>query len=545
MNNYFHTFFLIRQFSEDSNAQDSVSSFSSLSEGETSVTRSNNGRNQPKAGVPNFDNHHPDDGGIDVPDISPKTSITDPTSRGPHGDAGEDSISVPASNGGGGGVGRFNVKRVVGDHDQHSPREISTPTPSRGISPTPSAPSNNDSASSFSNNATSSSAGLEESQQWENKLERTKSPLGRFSVKPVVVAATTSTSTSVGDATISSSVTPTPNLSSSSKQVTSASTGTSTQQQQSHTMTPQSSFETTDFCSGGSSHPTSGRGSSSPRMTRWTSQDASTDTELDAKEEASSRSSSRLSKSKHAASSSSNTTVETIQDSPSGSPSLPRRRRQQEGKKSGPRVSSTVLEFDPLIVTSVLETLSSVAGASGSTTTNPVSSTGTQPTAEAFHANNSSGIMSSSKNSTPDNNSHDNPLNSTDNSYNTYTPSEAPSYPVAGSGLPTASVVAEGGGYGGSGTNSYCSSFNNSRCNSRTGSPTMNVTPSGSLENIKQYANNGFSQQSGGGAGSTSILSSLKRDDSVRTSLAGSRRSYLIDLFNFNSWLCTSHRERY
>ena len=122
-------------------------------------------------------------------------------------------------------------------------------------------------------------------------------------------------------------------------------------------------------------------------------------------------------------------------------------------------------------------------------------------------------------NSSNDNNGNNSSDNSSDNSsWNTYNnntmSSEIAPYPV--SGLSTTTGLAEGyiGGGGGSGTNSYCSSFNNSRCSSRTGSPTMNVTPSGSLENIKQYANNNNNGSSTVG-GSTSLMSSLKRDDTV------------------------------
>ena len=513
-----------------------------------SVTRSTSNSTQSiKAGVPNFDREmSTGGGGIDATDKSPKTSVTDPaTTRSDGGlprEAGDTSTILAASavistttvaSSGAGGVGRFNVKRVVADQDQHSPRELSTPTPSQVNSPTPPpAPSNTPASSnSGSSNSKTNDMPLPSSEegQHQEKLERTKSPLGRFSVKPVVAASVSSTSSTV-DATSSSSATK--NISSSSlKQVTSTSTSASTQQ---NAITPQSSFETIDSAGSSAAQRAPERGTSSPRMTRWTSQDASTDTELDAKEDASSRSSSRLSRSKPTLdnNNSNNNSVETIQDSPSGSPSLPRRRRQQDGKKPGPRVSSTVLEFDPLIVTTVLETLSSVSGSvSGSTTTtNPVSSTGTQPTVETCQASSNSsscggGVMTSHNTSDNSNdtshNSNGNTYNSSDNSsWNTYNnntmSSEIAPYPV--SGLSTTTGLAEGyiggAGGGGSGTNSYCSSFNNSRCSSRTGSPTMNVTPSGSLENIKQYANNNNNGSSTVG-GSTSLMSSLKRDDTV------------------------------
>ena len=447
-----------------------------MSEGETSVTRTEATRS--KAGVPNFNRETSINGGgsMDVPDTSPKTSITDSTSTSKAEEVARQSSVSPT-----GGVGRFNVKPVVAD-DHHSPREVPTATPSQITSPPTSA---------ASGTSTSGTSTFEDKQH----LQRTKSPLGRFSVKPVAVSndavSGSSTTTTTPPTTVSSR-----ELADDLKQTISSSSSATSQQQQQHQqnmITPQSSFETIDS---GTPIPTAAAARAG--MSKWASQDASTDTELDAKEEASlsrsqssSRSSSRLSK--HTTNASSNAATnnisDTIQDSPPGSPSLPIRRKQQEGKKAGPRVSSTVLEFDPLIVASVLETLSGAGTSSGSSNTNPVFSTGTQPTAETTQDTRSN-AKSSNDIGSDSNNTH----NTCGNTYNNM-PSDSSPHQSAVEGV------------GGSGTNSYCSSFNNSRCSSRTGSPTLNVTPSGSLENIKQFASCS-SQQS-------SLMSALKRDETV------------------------------
>ena len=382
--------------------------------------------------------------GLDITDKSPKTSIVEQTQHQPSLQQQQQHtpVETPLSPTGG-GVGRFNVKRVAAV-DHLSPRETSTPPPSQSSTPT-------DDVAASSKNSTSASDATTES------VVTTISPRGRFSVKPVAVhnQGTSSTIPLKQQVDYNGSNTP----------------------QQQNLMTPQSSFEAVDSSWG----------------TLATSQDASTDTELDAKEvqdEGSSRiAKSNNNKPKHSATVPvpSTTDVTSIDDNvvvtssgqttPSESPSL-RRRQHPADKKPGPRVNSTVLEFDPLIVTPALETITVVS----SSNTTSVSSTDTQPTATE--------MLQTTSNTNNDNN---------------YDPNNV-------------DILATG--CYGSGTNIYCSSFSNSRCSSRTASPIMNVTPSGSLENIKQYAapiissstSCGATQQS---AITSSLLSALKGDETV------------------------------